>query len=139
MRAKEFLQQYRNADAEISAKLEQIARLRSLAAKTTQTLTSDVVRTSPENKLERIVTKIADMENEVDADIDRLQDVKKQVENVITTVPEPKQRAVLTRRYINGQTWERIAVDLNLSYQWVCELHGRALQKISADLIEVDT
>lgn len=34
---------------------------------------------------------------------------------------------VLRYRYIHGYTWERIAVTMDYSYQWVCELHGRAL------------
>jgi len=134
MRAKEFLQQYRNADAEINAKLEQIARLRSLAEKTTQTLTSDVVRTSPENKLERIVTKIADMENAVDARVDKLQDIKRQVEAAIAAVPDPKQRAILERRYINGERWEKISVDMNYTYRHTMRLHARALHTVSIDI-----
>ena len=41
MTAKEFLQQYRDADREINAKLDQVHRFRELATKTTQTLTGD--------------------------------------------------------------------------------------------------
>ena len=131
MTPKEYLQQYRNAEDSINAKLDQIHKLRELATKTTQTLTTDNVQSSGSNdKISAIVSKIVDMENEVDAEIDKLHDVKKHVQDVISAVPDAKQRAVLTRRYINGYTWERIAVDLDISYQWVCELHGRALQKI---------
>lgn len=131
MTPKEYLQQYRNAEDSINAKLDQIHKLRELATKTTQTLTADNVQSSgSEDKISVIVSKIVDMENEVDAEIDELHDIKNQVEGVISAVPNAKQRAVLTRRYINGYTWERIAVDLDISYQWVCELHGRALQKI---------
>lgn len=131
MTPKEYLQQYRNAEDSINAKLDQIHKLRELATKTTQTLTADNVQSSgSEDKISVIVSKIVDMENEVDAEIDELHDIKNQVEGVISAVPNAKQRAVLTRRYINGYTWEKIAVDLDISYQWVCELHGRALQKI---------
>lgn len=132
MTTKEFLQQYLNAESAINAKLDQIHKLRELAAKTTQVLTPDRVQSSntEQDKVSCIVGKIVDMEREVDSDIDRLQAIKRRVQDAIKTVPNAKQRAVLTRRYINGQTWERIAVDLGISYQWVCELHGRALQNI---------
>lgn len=43
-------------------------------------------------------------------------------------MPEDEKR-VLRYRYIHGYTWERIAVTMEYSYQWICELHGRALQK----------
>jgi DNA-directed RNA polymerase specialized sigma subunit len=140
MAPKEFLQQYQDANHQINAKLDQIHRLRELATKTTQSLIPDRVQSSAaQDKVSVIVGKIVDMEHEVDLQIDHLQEIKHKIEAAIRTVPNAKQRAVLTRRYINGQTWEQIAVDLNISYQWVCELHGRALQKISEQLIEVDT
>jgi DNA-directed RNA polymerase specialized sigma subunit len=140
MAPKEFLQQYQDANHLINAKLDQIHRLRELATKTTQSLIPDRVQSSAaQDKVSVIVGKIVDMEHEVDLEIDHLQEIKHKIEAAIRTVPNAKQRAVLTRRYINGQTWEQIAVDLNISYQWVCELHGRALQKISEQLIEVDT
>lgn len=44
------------------------------------------------------------------------------------------EKCVLRYRYIHGYTWERIAVVMEYSYQWVCELHGRALQHFSIPL-----
>lgn len=130
MTPKEYLSQYRDADREINAKLEQIRRLKELATKTTQVISSDRIQSSPENKIEQICAKIADMETEVDEEIDKLQETKTSVERAISSVPDASQRAVLTRRYINGERWEEIAVKLNYHYRWVLELHGRALQAI---------
>ena len=72
-----------------------------------------------------------DIEREIGASIDQLERTRLQVESVINSVPNVNQRNVLRLRYISGKTWEQIAVDLAFSYQWVCELHGRALQNIS--------
>ena len=36
---------------------------------------------------------------------------------------------LLTRRYLLGQSWERIAVEMGYSYRHVTKLHGRSLQK----------
>jgi len=33
----------------------------------------------------------------------------------------------LTYRYINGKTWEEIAVEMHYTYKWVHVLHGQAL------------
>lgn len=140
MTPKEYLQQYQNANDAINAKLDQIHRLRELATKTTQVMTPDPVHGSgDQDKVSAIVAKIVDMEAEVDREIDQLQEVKRSVEKLIAAVPDAAQRKVLTLRYINGWTWERIAVKIDRSYQWVCELHGRALQKIISQLIEIDT
>ncbi|NLG92543.1 MAG: sigma-70 family RNA polymerase sigma factor [Clostridiales bacterium] len=140
MTAKEFLQQYQIVNHEIHSKLDEIHSLRELATKTTHSLTHDRVQSSgAQDRVSVIVGKIVDMEHEVDLEVNRLQTVKKKIEAAIRAVPDAKQRTVLTCRYINGQTWERIAEDLDVSYQWVCELHSRALKKISEQMIEVDT
>lgn len=130
MTAKEYLQQYLDADREINAKLEEISRLRAMATATTQTLSADRVQSSPENKIERICTKIADMEAEVDTEIDRLIKIRKRVKTAIRSVPDASQRAVLERRYILGKRWEEIAVDLSYTYRNVCYIHGRALHAV---------
>ncbi len=70
MTAKEYLMRYRNLDAKIDAKLERITRLRALAEKRTATY-SDMPRGGGADRYE-IVARIADMERELDADIDRL-------------------------------------------------------------------
>ena len=142
MTPKEFLQQYRDANDAINAKLDQIHRLRDLATKTTQTLSGTQVKSSgSQDKLAAIVEKIVDMETEVDDAIDDLQKTKRQVETAITEVPNVKQRAVLMRRYINGDPWPRICTAifgnrtdfqdrydsyLRTIYRW----HGYALKNI---------
>lgn len=136
MTAKEYLQQYLDADREINAKLEEISRLRAMATATTQTLSADRVQSSPENKIERICGKIADMEAEVDTEIDRLIEIKKRVKTAIRVVPDASQRAVLERRYILGERWEEIAVDLHYTYRHVTRLHGRALRYMAQDVLE---
>ena len=131
MTKKEFLNQYLNAEKEIGIKLDQISRLRELSTKITQTLTPDKVKSNSENRLESSVSKIVDIEREIGASIDQLERTRLQVESVIISVPNVNQRNVLRLRYISGKTWEQIAVDLDFSYQWDCEQHGRALQNIS--------
>ena len=135
MTAKEYLRQYRDADDAINAKLDQIHRLRELATKTTHTLAKDRVRASGEqDKVAKIVTKIVDMEREVDECIDGLRSIKREVEDAIAQVPDGSQRKVLILRYINGLRWEEIAVRLNYHYRWVLELHGRGLQTVEKNM-----
>lgn len=130
MSPKEFLSQYLEADREIDAQLDEIRKLRAKITGTGVNLNPDKVQSSPPgDTMARIIEKIMDMEQEVDTEIDELQKIRREVFQVIRSIPNWKQRAVLRRRYINGKTWEQIAVDLDLSYQWVCALHGKALQE----------
>lgn len=127
---KEFLNQYRNAEREIAIKLDEIVRLREMATKVTQVLTPDKVKGGMENRREESIAKIVDMEKEIGVSIDNLKKIREQVECAINAIPDANQRDVLRLRYLNGKTWEQIAVQLEFSYQWVCKLHGRALQNI---------
>jgi len=130
MTVKEYLQQYRNADREINAKLDQIRRLRELATKTTSTLNPDKVQSSQENKTEKIVIKIVDMTKEVDVEIDKLCHIRREVQASIKMIDEAAYRNVLELRYIQGLSWEQIAVNLYYTYRHVTRLHGEALQKV---------
>ncbi len=132
MTAKEFLQQYLQAERGINAKLEEISRLRSLAMRTTQVLEKDkvFVQSSAGDRMAAIVDKIVDLEREVDQEIDKLQEIRRRVQAAIDAVPNGSQRSVLTLRYIHGLKFEEIAVKLTYHYRWVFELHGRGLRAV---------
>lgn len=58
-------------------------------------------------------------------------DVYREVSNAIEdSTANESEKCVLRYRYVHGYTWEKIAVTMELSYVWVCKLHGRALEKI---------
>lgn len=132
---KKFLRRYQDAEREIKAKLDQIHRLRELATSTTQALGGDRVQSSGENKLEKIVAKIGDMETEVDAEVDGLAKIKADVAGVISRVPDAAQRNVLILRYINGMRWEEIAVEMSYTYRHIIRLHGEALLAVKDVLL----
>lgn len=132
MTVKEYLQRYLDADRAINAKLEQIERLRALATKTTQVLQPDKILSGQAgDKMSGIVGKIIDMETEVDADIDRLQVVKREVEAAIDAVDNGRLRDLLRYRYICGWQFEKISLALCYSYIHVCRLHGEALNAVT--------
>lgn len=137
MTAKEYLLQIRKNDNQINNKLAEISHLREMAMSITSTLKEDVVQTSGNgDKLADTIAKIVDLENEINADVDKQVDTKKEVMSVIDTLEEPFCN-LLYKRYLHYMTWEEIAVEMHYTYQWVCELHGRALLKVK-ELIEVD-
>jgi len=130
MTAKEFLWQYINAEKMIDAKLDRIRRYREMATKITSTLTPDKVQSSQENKMERIIAQICDMSVEIEQDINSLEHIQKRVSDVIDGVRDPMQRAILYRRYINGEKWEEIAVNMHYEYHQIVRIHGKALDVV---------
>ena len=101
MTAKDFLQKAYRIDQRINAKLEQIASLRELAVKATATL-SDTPRSGTRNvhRMEDIITKIVDLEAEINLDIDALVDLKHEIVSVIKQIEYPEHQTLLELRYL---------------------------------------
>lgn len=131
MTPKEYLNQAYHIDRKIECKLQQVESLRNLATRVTSVF-SDMPHctTTDSCKLEKTITKIIDLENEIDADIDRLVDLKKEISHVINSVENEEYRIILEMRYLNFRTWEEIAVALHYTVRWIYKLHSKALQKI---------
>lgn len=51
----------------------------------------------------------------------------KEIYNQIQTMTDGNEKEILERRYLLGETWEKIAVAMNYNYRWVLRIHGRAL------------
>lgn len=131
MTAKEFLWQYLNAEKMVDAKLDRIRRYREMATKTTTTLNPNKVQSSQDNNMERVIAQICDMSAEIEQNIISLRDTQNRVSKAIEEIKDPMQRAVLYRRYINGEKFEEIAVHMNYCYMQICRIHGKALDAVN--------
>ncbi len=138
MNAKEYLSQAFHIDQRIDSKIQQVMRLRESATKCTQTI-SDMPRADSPNlqTLESTVCKIIDLENEINADIDRLVDLKAEARKVIGEVSDPDQQLILELRYLCYKNWEEIADELGYGMTWIHKLHGRALANVTVPDIVV--
>ena len=131
MKAKEYLSQAYRLDQRIDAKIEQVMSLRNLAAKATSTL-SDVAPSGTRNvhRMEDIIIKIIDFENEINADIDRLVDLKREITGVIKAVPNLEYQTLLELRYLSFKSWEQIAIEMNYSIQHIYRMREKAFKEI---------
>lgn len=131
MTAKEYLSQAYRLDQRINSKIEQVASLNELATKCTSTLTG-----MPRNPnrasstMADAVEKIIDLQNEINRDIDRLVDLKREIVTVIKAIENPEHQTLLEKRYLCFLTWEKIAVDMGYDLRWLYRIHKRALDEI---------
>lgn len=129
----EYLLQVKLCDAHINNKLEELAQLKALATKVTSTLKQDAVSGDGfGDKVGDVVSRIIDMQNEINAAIDEYVDKKKEVKRIIEQVTNPDQLNVLLKCYILHESLEQIACELGYSYRNICYIHGRALQAVAA-------
>lgn len=127
MTAKEYFGEVFLIDKQIAAKLSALSRLKDLAEKCTSVLSG--MPGGGLSKFDDTITKMVDYEREIDEDIDRLIDVKRERQRTIEKLPNAEYRLILIKRYICGERWEKIAVDLGYDLRWVHRLHSRALKE----------
>jgi hypothetical protein len=140
MSIKEFLTRAYKVDKRINSKLEQVRSLRDLATKANATL-SDAPKSGTPNfhRMENIIAKMIDLENEINSDIDELMNLKHDVIEAIKNVDNPEYQTLLEMRYLCFKKWEQIADDMGYEVRYLYKLHGRALSACDHALKKQDT
>ena len=129
MDAKEYLSQAHRIDQRINSKLEQMMSLRSLLGKATGTLSSAPKAATPNpHSMEDTICKMVDLENEINADIDALVDLKKEIMLRIKGVDNPEYQTLLELRYLCFKRWEDVAAEMGYDLRYVYKLHDQALE-----------
>jgi seryl-tRNA synthetase len=140
MTAKEYLSQAYRIDQRINSKLEQIRSLRDLATKATAALSdSPVSGTRNVHSMEDTINKIVDLEDEINADIDALVDLKRDFMTVIKQVNNLEHQTLLELRYLCFYRWENIAVIMERSNQHTFRLHDAALGSVQKIIFECES
>lgn len=136
MKAKTFLSRAYRIDTRIKAKVEQLDRLHDLSTCVTGTLRLDKVQGYNQggSRVEDPVTKIIMAEQRLNAEIDRLVDIKEEINTVISLVANDDQRMLLELRYLNFNPWELIASQLRVSRAQVFRIHANALDSVESVL-----
>lgn len=129
MTPKEFLSRYRWLNAKIDSEIEQAQRIRELASAVSSSCGGGSGGTS--DKVGNAVAKLVDLENDINCDIDKLVVIRHEIETTISCVEDEKLQTLLRLRYINGRTWEQIAVSMSYSYMQICRIHGAALAAVA--------
>ena len=140
MTPKEYLTQYRYAVMKAKAAQDHLDDLRAMAERITPKYGGDGGGTHQSiDKLGAAVARIVDAEAVVDAQISLLIATAREVQNTIEAVQDETLRVLLYERYINGKTFEAIAVQMNYSYVHIVHrLHPKALESVK-DVIECNT
>lgn len=115
MTAKEYLKQAYRLDHRIDSDIAEMERLREMACSVGSPGFEE--HHNPNRAMEgpfvRVLEKVWLMEEKINAEVDRLVDLKAQMRTVIEAVPNTNERMVLRYRYIHNMTWERIGDELH--------------------------
>lgn len=123
-------QHIKYADRRIDSKIEELERIRSLAERTTCTLSFSPKCHEERDKLAALTGRIIALEREINESIDLFIDTKKNAHEAIGKLKDGAEAAVMEARYLVYHSWERIARDMDLPLRTIYRLHGKALEKL---------
>ena len=129
MGSKEFLNKIRYIDMMINCKLEQVAELRSMLLPGAIRYDKDKVQTSNNaDSISDTVSKIMELEEKINTDIDELVELKSVARDKIERMENDIEKVILYKRYFNNESFENIAVECGYSWRHIHRLHGEALK-----------
>ena len=114
---KEYLLGYQRLNQRINRLLLEQQQWRELATRVSPNL-SGMPRGGGGGGTQGAISKIVDLETEINAEIDKLVEKRKEIEGIIRAVEDSTLQTLLEYRYINGKKWEEIA--LMMGYDYLC-------------------
>ena len=127
---KQYLRRYQVAKRRAKMIQEEIEELRS--SKTSPVGLGDgMPRGSGTSDLSGYAARLDELMRELEAEREMQMVTYREIWNQVKKIPNATEQEVLTRRYLIGQSWEKIAVEMHYSYRQIIRIHGAALQHFS--------
>lgn len=137
-KVKDYFSQIQKTDRLIQRLTDTVNTLRSSLTSQNYELKPDKVQTSgAKDTLGETVVKIIALEDDINARIDELVRLKIDALNRISNVSDKDQQSILIARYVNGEKWEKIAVEIHFSMRQVHRIHGMALINFANENLDI--
>lgn len=131
-----WLRRYGDARRQQRVLEKEIEALRSDAERVTPLLGALPGGAGEGGRVPRAVEAILEAQEQLRAQCDQCAAVRAEVEAAIARVPGQRDQEILRRRYILGQKWEQIAVEMVIDLRWIYRMHKRVV--CNMDLREID-
>ena len=130
MTPKQYLSQALSADKAINRKIDRLADLYAACTKSTSLLTLTPGGGHDDRAFEHRMEKYLLLRDEINADIDRLVDLKMEIMKVIDAVPDEDDRCVLEKHFLQGKSYTVIGQEMKYDKDYVYKKIKKALKKI---------
>lgn len=77
--------------------------------------------------LSTFAAKYDELYEEVKAALEKRIEMRREVRNAIEEMENETEKILMLYRYIDGKTFEEIAVHMGYTWRWTMQIHGRAL------------
>ena len=129
---KEFLKSYQKAKCDVVRLERQLEELR-LNKISPSVINDGMPHGTDIGDLSNYAAQVDKIEREIiTARYERI-GAYQRVQRCIEAVEDGREKALLTYRYLKGESWERVAVSLGYSWQHVHKIHSLALQHLNIE------
>lgn len=92
---------------------------------------SDQPKGAPYDKdrMADLVVEMVELDEKIQAKLAESYELARKIEETIESLPE-REQYLMRARYIEGKSWEQIAVDMHYSWQHVHKIHAHALRLV---------
>ena len=135
-KAKQFLSRYLNITEHLRQMEEELEALRQEDGSISMQIDGMPHGTKLSDRTGQMAVRLAEITVEIMDERTKAIEERNEIRNVILRVGDHNLSHILRRRYIDGKTWEEIAVEMNYTYRWTLTLHGRALEEVDRILKE---
>lgn len=128
-----WLKRYRDALRLEKELREELKDQQTRACKTTAALTGMPGGGGDGQALPRAVESIVAAQQELQAQINLCGATRREVVAALDLVVDARDHEILRRRYLLGQRWEKIAVEMNIELRWVYRRHRCAVSGLTME------
>ena len=125
---KRYLQQYREAKKKVKRISEQIAELRSNKMFPAAVVRDGMPSGHGCSDLSAYAARLDELIRQLGEEREQAVKQYAEIHAQILKIQDDTERELLIRRYLMGETWEKIAVAMDYDYRYVLKIHGRALK-----------
>lgn len=130
---KAWLRRYQDSLRQEKELAEEVEQLRARACSCSLAFTGMPGAQGDGQALPRAVEKILQAQLELQRQIEQGDVIRRQIVAVLESIPDPRDRELLRRKYLLGQRWEIISEKMGLELRWVYRRHRRAISGLTIE------
>lgn len=139
MTAKEYLEYVRSLEVRLRMKEERIAQLQhDICSLQALDYTKDKITGGSPIDVSDKIARLDELIRDTNREWDELIEMREQAKTFISKLESAKQQEVLTRRFLQNEKWEVIAVKMEITWQGTWQLFYRALKNFQKIFEGVD-
>lgn len=108
----------------------EVDQMETLATRVTPRLSGMPGGGADGQSLPRAVEGIIRAKQELEEQVNVCKAIRGEIVAALEQITNPRDHEILRRRYILGQKWEQIAVEMNIDERWLRRCHSNAINRM---------